>query len=50
MDARLDISGVGVHIFVVDLTSVEILPPHCLRTCIRRIVSWFGCVSGVLAE
>ena len=41
VDANLDISGASVHSFVVDLTSLAILPFHCLSSLRNPTVGWF---------
>ena len=38
VDAKLDRSGAGVHSSMVELTSLEILPFHCLRSLINPTV------------
>ena len=42
MDAKLDRSCASVHSFVVELTSLEILPFHCLSSLINPTVDWLG--------
>ena len=40
--SKLDRSGVGVHSSVVELTSLAVLPFHCLSSLINPIVDWLG--------
>ena len=42
VDAELDRSFRGVHSFVVELTSLAILPFHYLSSLINPIVDWLG--------
>ena len=42
VDAKLDRSGADVHSSVVELTSLAILPFHCLGSLINLIVDWLG--------
>ena len=42
VEAKLDRSGVGVHSSMVELTSLSILPFHCLSNLINPIVDWLG--------
>ena len=42
VDAKLDISCAGICSFVVELTSLEIIPFHYLGSLIDLIVDWLG--------
>ena len=42
VEAKLDISCVGVHSSVVELTSLAILPFHCLSILINPTLDWLG--------
>ena len=42
VESKLDSSFAGVHIFVVELTSLAILPVHYLSNLINPIVDWLG--------
>ena len=42
VDAKLDRSYAGVHIYVVELTSLAILPFHFLIILINPTVDWLG--------
>ena len=42
VEAKLDRSCASVHSSVVELTSLAILPFHCLSGMINPIVDWLG--------
>ena len=42
VEAKLDRSCAGVHSSVVELTSLAILPFHCLSALINPTVVWLG--------
>ena len=42
MDAKLDRSGAGVHISMVELTRLAILPFHSLSGMINPTVDWLS--------
>ena len=42
MEAKLDIYFRGVNSYVVEITSLEIPPFHCLRSLINPTMDWLG--------